>query len=231
MIVNEWVLLVILIFVAFGGWLGYWLHLRPDTSHAYKKISAVRAVIFDCFGVLLAETSKSWFEKNLGTSDRVTQIHDDLCRPLDLGELGEVDFFSKLAEYSNTSASSVRSDWVSGAVPDEATLALVRQLGGEYKLAILSNASEKFFHDTVVTTGVAGLFDEVVVSSREGFIKPDKEIFKRALSRLEVDASETVFFDDNPKNVAAARALGLHAFLFTDAIRARESLKQVGVRV
>lgn len=56
---------------------------------------------------------------------------------------------------------------------------------------------------------VQELFDAVVDSSEEGVRKPGSVIFERALERLGVQASESVFLDDVESNVAAAERLGM----------------------
>ncbi|MBU3917637.1 HAD-IA family hydrolase [bacterium] len=53
------------------------------------------------------------------------------------------------------------------------------------------------------------LFDEVIESSVEGIRKPDPEIYKIALSRLDVKAEECVFLDDLGVNLKPAKALGM----------------------
>ena len=61
------------------------------------------------------------------------------------------------------------------------------------------------------------LFDAIVDSCEEGVRKPDPEIFQTALVRVGVDdASRAIFLDDFPGNVAAARAMGMHAILVGD---------------
>jgi len=45
-------------------------------------------------------------------------------------------------------------------------------------------------------------------------MKPDPRIFELALQRFGIKAEETVFIDDNPKNVAGANALGIRGILF-----------------
>jgi epoxide hydrolase-like predicted phosphatase len=57
------------------------------------------------------------------------------------------------------------------------------------------------------------LFDDVVDSSAVGLRKPDPRVYHLALERLGVAASETVFVDDAPGNVAGARAVGMRAVL------------------
>ncbi|WP_294262797.1 HAD family phosphatase [uncultured Sphingomonas sp.] len=60
-------------------------------------------------------------------------------------------------------------------------------------------------------------FRDVVVSGEERLVKPDPAIYHLALSRFGLESSEAVFVDDNPANVDAANALGIHAHLFRDA--------------
>jgi 2-haloacid dehalogenase len=71
--------------------------------------------------------------------------------------------------------------------------------------------------------------DDVVVSGHEGVVKPDPEIFTRALTRFGLAAEETVFVDDSPANVAAAHDLGMTALAFTDAGTLRADLVRLGL--
>jgi 2-haloacid dehalogenase len=68
-----------------------------------------------------------------------------------------------------------------------------------------------------------------VVSSAEGVIKPDPEIFRRLLARFELQAPHTVFIDDAPRNVAAAAALGLVAVRFESPEQLRHDLVDLGL--
>ena len=59
---------------------------------------------------------------------------------------------------------------------------------------------------------VEELFEFVVDSSHAGVRKPDARIFALALEALGgLEPARCVFLDDHPANVAAARALGMHA--------------------
>lgn len=58
--------------------------------------------------------------------------------------------------------------------------------------------------------GIAAYFDEILISESEGVRKPDKEIFIRALERLNVRAQEAIFVGDHPINdVQASMNAGL----------------------
>lgn len=72
-------------------------------------------------------------------------------------------------------------------------------------------------------------FAGTVVSSHEGVIKPDPEIFRRLLGRYELIASSTVLVDDAPRNVAAARDLGMDAVRFTSPAQLRAELEARGL--
>lgn len=57
------------------------------------------------------------------------------------------------------------------------------------------------------------LFDDVVDSSEVGMRKPAPQIYQLALERLGVHASQAVFVDDAPGNVAGAEAVGIASVL------------------
>jgi len=57
------------------------------------------------------------------------------------------------------------------------------------------------------------IFDEIVDSSEVGLRKPDAAIFHLTCERLGVDPPAVVFLDDNERNCAGARAVGMEAVL------------------
>jgi 2-haloacid dehalogenase len=68
-------------------------------------------------------------------------------------------------------------------------------------------------------------FDGHVISGIEGVAKPDKRIFEILLSRHGLGPRATVFIDDMPANVDAARRLGIIALHYTSAGRLRQELR------
>ena len=75
------------------------------------------------------------------------------------------------------------------------------------------------------------LLDDVVASGHVGVTKPDPTIYRIVLDRAGVEPGQAVFLDDSEPNVAGARAVGMHAIVFTDAASARRELAALGVRV
>ena len=75
------------------------------------------------------------------------------------------------------------------------------------------------------------LFEHATVSAEIGALKPSPEIFKHMLSTNDLIPGQTVFFDDVPKNVEGAKAVGIEAFVFTDAQQAIADLATLDVVV
>lgn len=68
-------------------------------------------------------------------------------------------------------------------------------------------------------------FDGMVISGREGVIKPGREIFDLLCERHDVSPSEAVFIDDSLANITSATELGFDALLFTDPQTLRTQLQ------
>jgi putative hydrolase of the HAD superfamily len=73
------------------------------------------------------------------------------------------------------------------------------------------------------------LFELAAVSAELGVLKPDPQIYRWLLDTAGIAAEECVFMDDLPRNVEGAQAVGMHAFVFTDAAAARAQLAALGV--
>jgi putative hydrolase of the HAD superfamily len=57
-------------------------------------------------------------------------------------------------------------------------------------------------------------FDAVVDATYTGILKPERRAYELCLERLGAAASDCVFVDDQPRNVAGAAAVGLRAVCF-----------------
>lgn len=66
------------------------------------------------------------------------------------------------------------------------------------------------------------------VSCDVGSRKPDAAYYAAVLQRLSLPAARCVFVDDREANCAGARAAGMHAILFEDAVTTATALSAVG---
>jgi 2-haloacid dehalogenase/putative hydrolase of the HAD superfamily len=72
-------------------------------------------------------------------------------------------------------------------------------------------------------------FRDIVVSGREGVVKPDPAAFARACARAGHSPHEMLFVDDSPANVEAAHSFGFDVHLFDDPAALRPALKSRGL--
>ena len=120
------------------------------------------------------------------------------------------------------------ADSVIGEVPGASALvgdlveAGIRVLG-------LSNWSAETFHVAGSKAPVVTMLEDVLVSGQVGLAKPDPRIFRLAVERFGLDPAETLFTDDVEGNVAAARADGFVAEVFTSTGALRDRLTGLGV--
>jgi len=72
-------------------------------------------------------------------------------------------------------------------------------------------------------------FRGVLVSGEVGLIKPDPDFYRLLFERFAIPPEEAVYIDDNPRNAAAATALGMHGIPFTEPETLRRELGSLGL--
>ena len=97
------------------------------------------------------------------------------------------------------------------------------------KLYSLTNWSAETFPVAREKFAFLSWFLRIVVSGEVGLAKPDPAIFTLALAQCGLVPEATLFIDDGPLNVAAARRLGLDAILFLNPDQLRVELASRGV--
>jgi len=88
-----------------------------------------------------------------------------------------------------------------------------------YLLGIISNSSYSYDHIIRVLEKlrIKGFFKAVIVSSHEGIAKPHIQIFRKALSILDVQPEEAIFIGDNPEvDLPGAKAIGMKMVLIVN---------------
>ncbi len=98
---------------------------------------------------------------------------------------------------------------------DAGMTALLSELKGKgVKLFLLSNIfirNSNYFKNKYK---FIPFFDKLYFSSDIGFLKPDPRAYQLVLTENNLEPADCIFFDDSEKNVEAARALGIEAYVF-----------------
>jgi 2-haloacid dehalogenase len=111
------------------------------------------------------------------------------------------------------------------------TIEIFKELkeSGKYKIYALTNWSAETFPMALERYEFLHWFDGIVVSGAEKMRKPAAEFYQVLFDRYHVKAEESLFIDDNLRNVLAAEKIGIRSIHFTSADSLREEL--VSLRV
>jgi putative hydrolase of the HAD superfamily len=117
--------------------------------------------------------------------------------------------------------------WTAAFEPDDAVLTIVDRVAVHHRTAMLTdNAALLDEALPELLPDVARCFEPRLFSAALGACKPETEIFRRALARLDEPAANVLFVDDTPAAVEGARRAGLTAIHFTDAAALSAALER-----
>lgn len=155
----------------------------------------IKAVIFDCFGVL---TSEGWQEfkethfsdeKKLAEANRLNYLADQ-------GKLNHEELLPMIAELASLTVEQARKE-IDNYVPNKKLLDYIdNKLSGKYKIGMLSNVSDDWL-EQIFVPGQLESFDAFALSYKIGIAKPDKRAFEKIAELLDVGLEECVFLDDS----------------------------------
>jgi len=200
-----------------------------------QPIANPRAVIFDWGGVFSPLTffrrTAEWEQRlglEEGTLERVLWGRE--WKLLEIGALSPEAFDEHVARGlglpDRQAVHRFYQDYYAGVHLDQRVVEGVRALRRRYRVALLTNAFPGHAEGVAERYGFdpRAEFDLYVNSAEVGLAKPDPAIYRYTLDRLGVAPEETVFLDDLVRNTDAARLMGIHALVFTDAETALEDL-------
>src|SRR4051812_13725982 len=151
----------------------------------------IKAIIFDCFGVLTADNWQEFLSGLPPDADieKARQVH----RAYDRGELSKVEASEQIREATAQNFVEIDDVEVEGVPKNTRLLMLAKELHDNgYKTSILSNVASNWVRDQFLTTEERAFFDDFVFSHEVGMIKPDPDIFALAVKRLGVQPEESI---------------------------------------
>lgn len=213
------------------------------TTAGRRFASTIRAVIFDCDGILvdteplhyrafqkvlvplgLGHDYDHYMEKFIGFDDRDAFLHafheaGRQLEPLALESLVEAK------------GHALQSLIEQGVPTFPGVVDLVRELHGEgIPLAVASGALRHEVFLFIKSLGLDGAFRVIVAADDVKKSKPDPETYLRALDRLKeahswtsADARQCIAIEDTPAGIRAAKAAGLFVIGVTNSF-SREQL-------
>lgn len=175
----------------------------------------IKAIIFDCFNVLIRDATKHLVEQMGLVDPAKRQEFSAVTHAVDKGIISDTEG----AEAQSALLGLTQEEFVSirnkGEVRNEPLIEYIKTLKGDYKLMMLSNIVSRERLDSRFLPGqLDELFDEVIPSGEVGYIKPQPELFILAAERLGLRPEECVMIDDIADFCEGARATGMQAIQF-----------------
>lgn len=102
-----------------------------------------------------------------------------------------------------------------------------RELKENYNVYILSNTDE--IHFPLIWKEFPELHffeDNLMLSYELDSVKPQKEIYERALEKFDLNPEDCLFIDDKPENIQGATENGIAGILFTNVEDTKRNIKK-----
>lgn len=186
----------------------------------------IRAIIYDCFGVLTGDTWKEFTSTlNGDVLDDIRDIH----RAYDKGFVSYEDFCRQARELSGVSQEVLDNIFVfrENRPKNSALLDHIAALKQNYKIGVLSNVGTAWIREEFLTPSEVALFDDMVLSFEVGVSKPDPQIYLLACQRLGVEPQQAIFVDDLAPYCLAAEELGLKSVQYDDFTQYKNDISRL----
>lgn len=187
----------------------------------------IKAVIFDCFGVLQIDAEQSFLEQHPDHRAELLQLRAQA----DVGLLDRLELLAGFSEVTGIAPDAIdrtlRSEHALNK-PLLGCIQILRERG--VAIGMLSNLGRGWFNEFFPEGAVRDLFDDIIISGEVGMAKPQPEIYQLALERLGIEPKEAVFVDDRESNCEGARAVGMAAIFYQDFEQFKVALGQLKIQ-
>lgn len=181
----------------------------------------IKAVIFDCFGVLIEDSLKAIREK-LDTKDR--EDIESLLFACHRGLITAEESSAQIARILGLNSHEYRQVITAGEVKNQPLMDYILEIKKSYKTAMLSNISIGGLKSRFTDEELTKHFDVVVASGEIGYAKPEAQAYEIVAERLGVRLEECVFTDDIDRYCEAARGVGMQAFTYESFEKTKQAL-------
>ncbi|MDZ7845385.1 MAG: HAD family phosphatase [Owenweeksia sp.] len=186
----------------------------------------IKNLILDFGAVLIPiDEKRTWqaFEDLGATPDLKKQ--QSTFQAYEKGKISSKDFIKKIQPHffrKNIFPGDLEKAWnamLYTSLQDE-IIQLLRKLGKDYRLYLLSNTNELHISHIRQVSGhfryhqFTRQFEKIYFSHKAGMRKPEKQLFKTLLKNQDLKAEECLFIDDKQENIKAAMALKIESWHF-----------------
>ena len=210
----------------------------PNIQHPTSN--QIKNIIFDFGGVVMDWNPRYFFKDYFNDDEKMEFFLKNIAedewnaeqdRGRSLAEGTEIqvakfpDWEKELRAYYDNWTTMLKSD-----IPKNVEV-LKKLEHSNYELFGLTNWSAETFPYALENYDFFKIFDgKIVVSGTEKVIKPDPKIWEVLLERYGLKSEESVFIDDNLKNIKVAKSLGFITVHITSETDLEKELKDLGLK-
>ena len=174
----------------------------------------IKAIIFDCFGVLVGEGWKAFRNEHFGKTGEMHDWANSQMQKVSRGEMSH----EAIAELMHQKIGVLPGDFLQVLHTNPTNVALleyIEEIKPRYKIGFLSNVGKNRLSE-LFTDHQLSLFDEMTLSYELGASKPDPVTYEYTADKLGVQLEECMFVDDTRSYCEGAEAVGMTAILYRD---------------
>ena len=197
----------------------------------------IKNIIFDLGGVLIDWNPDYVFKEVFKDDEKLAWFYREICT-LDWNENQDAGYPLDKATEELVALFPQYEDWIRQYYgrweemlgdANQGTVQLLKQCvdSPELKVLALTNWSAETFPVALKKFDFLQWFEGIVVSGEEMTRKPFPEIYHTTLKRFEIKAEESLFIDDNLRNIEAAAALGIQCIHFISPQQLEKKLKEL----
>jgi HAD superfamily hydrolase (TIGR01509 family) len=181
-----------------------------------------QAIIFDCFGVLTADT---WREFAATLPDDQYQQARMLNRAYGAAEINKDEFRQAIHDLTGRLPQDVDELLDHETIKNTRLLDYIAELKQSYKIGLLSNVGSNWIRDRFLTPEEQKLFDAFIFSYEVHMTKPDPRMFELAAAELDVPLVSCILVDDVDTHCLSAQAAGLRTVQYHDFPQVKRDLE------
>ena len=205
-----------------------------------KNSINIKNIIFDLGGVLIDWNPDYVFLKEFkGDRVKLKKFYEKVCTfewnenqdagyPLDKATEDRIKIFPEYEDQIRMYYGRWE-EMIGGEI--EVVVKVLKNIVNENKFRVLAltNWSAETFPIALKKFDFLHLFEGIVVSGTEKTRKPFSDIYEIILNRYNLIASESIFIDDNIRNIKAANKFGIKTIHFKNPLQLKSDLKINGI--
>ncbi|MBT3755867.1 MAG: HAD family phosphatase [Candidatus Cloacimonetes bacterium] len=191
----------------------------------------MKNIIFD-LGKVLVDYDFDVFYKELDYEPKLETLMESTIPVLEFeaGKLSRQEFYQKLKDIYKFEHNIEEFEKIWCSVFTELTelVDFAKELKKDYNIYVLSNTDEIHFNSIWEQFPALHFFEDNLMLSYElDSVKPQKEIYERALNMFNLKPEECLFIDDKQENISGAKRMGITGILFTNATETKRKIKEL----